>query len=798
MFLDLNIELQQLKMECERLRQENELLKKYQSPGSQLLGNPALKNPQLTSSAIEQPLSLDAKIKTYRSLFKGREDVFAKRWETKNGKTGYSPVCANEWDKNFCKKPKIKCGECQNRKLLSITEKVIYNHLAGNTFIGFYPLLEDETCWLLAVDFDKDNWPQDAKEFAESCKQFCIPYAFERSQSGNGAHIWIFFNQKIPASLARKLGCALLTNAMQRRHQIKLSSYDRFFPNQDTLPKGGFGNLIALPLQGNRRKENKSIFLDHNFEPFADQWKFLNNLQKVSPHEVTQLVNDFSAHNKIIDIRKTQDDDSEISDPWVSSKNSQSGKLIFKEPLPASIKVTLANLVYIESSQLPSPIINQLKKIAAFQNSEFYKAQAMRLPTYDKPRIISCAEEFPRHIGLPRGCLNDALNLLRQHSIVPELFDETLQGSAIEAVFKGNLRPNQLDAISALKKSNIGILAASTGFGKTVLAAFMIAQRKVNTLILVHRQQLMDQWQEKLSLFLNKESKQIGIIGGGKNKPTGEIDIAMLQSLFRKGEVNELVKNYGHVIVDECHHISAFSFEQVLKQVKAKYVLGLTATPIRKDGHHPIIIMQCGQILYRDSIKNSTTISSFSHVVKFRITNFFFQVDNTNRAFNDIYAAMIADEKRNEFIFNDILEALKNKRSPLLLTERTQHLEYWENKLKNHVKNILVLKGGIGKKQRHNIYQKIASIPPHEERLIIATGRYVGEGFDDARLDTLFLTTPISWHGTLQQYIGRLHREYDNKHDVIVYDYVDKQIPMIERMFNKRLKKYQALGYEIE
>jgi len=282
MFLDLNIELQQLKMECERLRQENELLKKYQSPESQLLGNPALKNPQLTSSAIEQPLSLDAKIKIYRSLFKGREDVFAKRWETKNGKTGYSPVCANEWDKNFCKKPKIKCSECQNRKLLPITERIIYNHLAGNTFIGFYPLLEDETCWLLAVDFDKDNWPQDAKEFAESCEQFGIPYAFERSQSGNGAHIWIFFNQKIPASLARKLGCALLTNAMQKRHQIKLSSYDRFFPNQDTLPKGGFGNLIALPLQGNRRKENKSIFLDHNFEPFADRIRSINyTLQKI-------------------------------------------------------------------------------------------------------------------------------------------------------------------------------------------------------------------------------------------------------------------------------------------------------------------------------------------------------------------------------------------------------------------------------------------------------------------------------------------------------------------------------------
>lgn len=249
--------------------------------------------------------------------------------------------------------------------------------------------------------------------------------------------------------------------------------------------------------------------------------------------------------------------------------------------MPTSIKVTLANLVYIESSQLPSPIINQLKKLAAFQNPEFYKAQAMRLSTYDKPRIISCAEEFPKHIGLPRGCLTDTLSLLKQHNITPELFDETFQGTIIDVVFKGNLRPNQQEAISALKKSNIGILAASTGFGKTVLAAFMIAQRKINTLILVHRQQLMDQWQEKLSLFLNRETKQIGIVGGGKNKPIGEIDIAMLQSLFRKGEVNELVKNYGHIIVDECHHISAFSFEQVLKQAKARYVLGLTATPIR-------------------------------------------------------------------------------------------------------------------------------------------------------------------------------------------------------------------------
>lgn len=734
------------------------------------------------------------KIKIYRSLFRGRENIYAKRWESKNGRAGYSPACANEWNRHFCQKPKIKCAECNNRKLLPITDQLIYDHLKGDNFIGIYPLLEDETCYFLAIDFDKDYWKEDTKAFTLICQETNIPYAIELSQSGNGAHIWIFFSQAIPANLARKLGSALLTKAMQKRHQISLASYDRLFPNQDTMPKGGFGNLIASPLQGSRRKENKSIFLDDNLSPIKDQWDFLNNIRKLSFFEANVLVKQFVTHGEIIDIRDTQTNEEE-ADPWVT-KILRSKIPIINEPLPSSIKIVLANLVYIDITSLPSTLINILKKLAAFQNPEFYKAQAMRLPTYSKPRVIGCAEEFSKYLGLPRGCLEDVKTTLREYSISPDMTDETFAGNKIKARFNGTLKPEQKTAISALQKENFGILAATTGFGKTVIAAKMIAKRKTNTLILVHRQQLMDQWQEQLSLFLNISSDEIGIIGGGKNKPTKKIDVAMLQSLFRKGEINPIVSQYGQIIVDECHHISAFSFEQVLKRVKAKYVLGLTATPIRKDGHHPIIIMQCGPILFKTNAKDSIKQSPFEHVVNFRYTDFQKEISATTQI-NDIFIAMIENEKRNELIFNDVITSLEQKRSPLLLTERTQHLEYFETRLRPFVKNLLVLKGGMGKKQREAVYNKIAKIPDDEERLIIATGRYIGEGFDNARLDTLFLTMPISWQGTLQQYIGRLHRNHDNKKDVIVYDYVDQFIPTLDRMYKKRLKKYKAIGYKI-
>ena len=787
--------VQKLLAECEKLRKENTLLRTVLQQHNLTLPEDSSNNSIEIEPTPIKKLSVDDKIALFRSLFRGRDDTYALRWEGKNGKTGYSPACINHWSKCQCPKPKIKCATCNKRKLLPLTNQIIYDHLAGKIMAGIYPLLSDETCWFLAIDFDKTNWHEDATAFLKVCSAHNIPAALERSQSGNGAHIWIFFENSIPASLARKLGCGLLTLTLQQRHQLSLQSYDRLFPNQDTMPKGGFGNLIAFPLQGKRREQGNSVFINENLKPYPDQWGFLASLRKMDFNEIDSLVIQFTKTNQILDIHVDTSDEEEYL-PWEKSKAKESEKILITEPLPTSIQITISNLVYIPTAQLPSAILNCLKKLAAFQNPEFYRSQALRLSTYNKPHIIGCAEEFPDYIGLPRGCLTKATDFLNDFNIKIEISDKTFSGNPIDVTFVGELREDQKRAAKELSQHDNGILAATTAFGKTVVATWMISKRKVNTLILVHRQQLLEQWREKLSLFLNIPIKQIGIIGAGKNKPQRIIDIAMLQSLFRNNEVNDAITNYGHIIIDECHHISAFSFEQVMKQVKARYVLGLTATPIRKDGHHPIIFMQCGPIRHRVQHKDIINQQCKYHV-KAKQTHFSSPYSDSKTPINEIYASMIKDEFRNQQIIDDVLTALEEKRSPLLLTERTEHLDLLADQLKNFVKNLVVLKGKMRKKDQVEAFKIIKNIPEDEERLILATGRYIGEGFDDARLDTLFLTMPISWHGTLQQYLGRLHRYHPNKTEIRVYDYLDLQVPMLLKMYQKRLKKYRALGYSI-
>ncbi len=453
-------------------------------------------------------------------------------------------------------------------------------------------------------------------------------------------------------------------------------------------------------------------------------------------------------------------------------------------------------MVYVEKKGCPDVMLNRLKRLAAFQNPEFYRAQAMRLSTFDKPRIISCSEDFPKHIGLPRGCLDEVITFLEDNRVKADVADERFTGSLIDIAFQGELRASQEEAANAILQHDIGILSAATAFGKTVVAAWLIAKRGVNTLVLVHRRHLMDQWHERLNMFLKSDDDKaaIGRIGGGKDRSTGIIDIGIIQSLNRKGTVKDMVAGYGQIIVDECHHISAFSFEQVLKEAKASYVVGLTATPQRKDGHHPIIVMQCGPVRYRVDARKQAALRPFEHIVVPRVTSF--RIPNTEKAgIQDIYAALAQDERRNEMIFDDLLKTLTEGRSPLILTERADHVEKLAGMLKNFVKNIIVLKGGMGKKQRKEAAERLSEIRGDEERVIIATGRYIGEGFDDARLDTLFLAMPISWRGTLQQYAGRLHRYNEGKNVVQIYDYVDKEVPVLDRMYEKRIRGYRAMGY---
>src|SRR3990167_1755947 len=737
---------EELQIECGRLQRENNYLRKLLNLDS---GTPLVipeerpLEPQEADVLIESnetvttTLSPAEKISLYRSLFRGRDDVYAIRWEGKNGRAGYSPVCANEWDRRVCQKPKIKCSECPHSSWKTATDQVIYDHLAGKHMIGIYPLLQDETCYFLAIDFDKAAWHEDALAFVQTCQRYSIHAALERSQSGNGAHVWIFFKEAIPARLARLLGTGLLTKTMQDRHSVSLDSYDRLFPNQDTMPKGGFGNLIALPLQGTRRKKGNSTFLNNALEPYADQWAFFSSLQPLSYQDISALIDKISEQGNLLDVRSSQTDE-DHPDPWVTPKPNLPYPLI-ETALPEEIELVVANLIYVPHRNLPSILINQIKKIAAFQNPEFYRAQAMRISTFGKPRIISCAEEFAEYIGLPRGCENELAHLLHHYKIEYSIREETQKGKNILAEFSGELREEQEKALQALLPHRHGILAATTAFGKTVIGAKIITERKVNTLILVHRQQLLEQWRERLSTFLDVPTKNIGVIGGGRNKLTGNIDIGMLQSLSKKDVVQDEIAEYGQIIVDECHHLSAVSFEKALKKAKAHYVLGLTATPIRKDGHHPIILMQCGQIRHRVSSKCQISASQMQHRVHLRHTNFCIPEINTSLQMSDLYHSLANHENRNEQIFNDVLSTLEEKRTPLLLTERTQHLDWFANRFSKFVKHIFVLQGGMKRSERERIFKTLAELPNEEERLILATGRYIGEGFDDSRLDTLFL-----------------------------------------------------------
>lgn len=789
----------------------SQLLDELAQMRQQLLLNnfPAQLNLHLQQTSINNQSPQEEKIRLFRSLFIGREDVFPRRFEnTKTGKSGYAPVCRSEWAPGICQKPKIACHECKFRAFIPVSDEIIRNHLKGNDpndhtgrdfTIGVYPLLTDETCWFLAVDFDKSTWTEDAKPFLETCASYQIPAALERSRSGNGGHVWIFFESPIPAVLARKLGTMLLTNTMNRRPEIGMDSYDRLFPSQDTLPKGGFGNLIALPLQKKPREHNNSVFVDQDFNPYPDQWAFLSSIQRVTQQELEQISKNIQDESEITGVRAVVLDENE-NEPWKLTPSRKYKEITITGLLPDHLNVVISNQIYIEKEGLPPPLRNRIIRLAAFQNPEFYKAQAMHLSTYGKPRIISCCEEYPKHLALPRGCLNELLQLLEDLKIKTELIDERTIGNPISMNFQGTLRPEQQIAANQLIKDDIGVLSASTAFGKTVIGAWLIAQRNVNTLVIVHRRQLMDQWVESLQPFLGLGKKEVGQIGGGKHLITGLVDVAMIQSLVDKGTVNDLVENYGQIIIDECHHISAASFEQVIRQAKARYITGLSATVTRQDGHHPIIFMQCGPVRYRVDDRQQAASRLFTHKVIVRRTGFALPAqsdDNPQPGIQGIYAMLVLDTMRNQMIVADVVEAVHAGRSPVLLTERREHLVYLANAVAGKVRNIIVLSGGMGRKQRASLMDQLKQIPQDEERLIIATGRYLGEGFDDARLDTLFLALPIAWRGTVAQYAGRLHRNYDRKSEVIIYDYVDDQVPVLAGMFGKRKKGYKAIGYVV-
>lgn len=798
----LKAELERTIAECERLREDNARLRLRVGEAP---AKPAPVASQPPTSAVQkgrysatvtvgsQP---EAKVALFRSLFRGREDVYAVRWEGKNGRTGYSPAGIKDWEQPaFTKTGKRKPFRVS--KPFPLSDDVVRDHLLGNQTIGIYPLLQDDTCWFVAVDFDKKSWDEDACAFLKTCRETGVPASLERSRSGNGGHVWMFFAEPIQAALARKLASAILTRTMEQRYALGLDSYDRLFPSQDTMPKGGFGNLIALPLQHGPRGKGNSVFVDDQLRPYDDQWAYVSSIERLTLEDTQSLLRKVYPTGDVVNVRHSSSDYDESSDPWILPPSGRLALDTIKGALPPRVAINLANLIYIEKKGLPDAFLDRLHRLAAFQNPEFYKTQAMRLSTFGKPRVIGCAEDLAHHIALPRGLLQDVLDLFQSHGIGVDIIDHRFIGLPIDVDFHGDRRAAQTEAAKALAACDQGILCAPTAFGKTAVAAQLISLRKVNTLVLVHRRHLMDQWRERLALFLGLNARDIGQIGSGKTVKTGRLDVAVIQSLVRKGEVKDIVAEYGQVIVDECHHVSAFSFERVLRKVKAKYVVGLTATPVRKDGHHPIILMQCGPIRFNVSSKKQAAASTFRYEVIPRLTEFTVPAEWNGIGIQDIYTALVNDEQRTDLIVADVVSAIEDGRFPLLLTERTDHLQLLLERLMKRVPSVFVMKGGMGKKQREALASEISAVPADQPRVIIATGRYVGEGFDDARLDTLFLTMPISWRGTLQQYVGRLHRLHREKRVVRVYDYVDYCVPVLNRMYEKRVKGYKAVGYTI-
>ena len=750
------------------------------------------------------------KVDFFLSLFRGRDNLYAKRYHNlKTGRSGYVPACQNEWLSGLCDKKAHRCPECPNRAFKSLSAQTVRAHLIGNDefcrdVVGIYPMLEDDRTWLLAVDFDENTWQEDVSAFREACVSYGIVPAVERSRSGNGAHVWFFFSEPVAAADARRFGSGLLTQAMARRHELRFQSYDRLFPSQDTVPRGGFGNLIALPFQGQAQHKGNTLFIDAQFVPYTDQWAFLSTLHKIEPEEFAEYLTQLGAGGDMGAML-------EAAEPkaWPSKRRPK--ELTYKD-FPVQARLMISNLLYVDKTGFSQGALNTVKRLAAFKNPEFYKKQAMRLPVYNTPRVFDCSYEDRDVLGIPRGCMEALTDLLEAYNIPYSLEDQRQAGREIDVSFHGTLRPEQIPAADALLKHPIGVLSATTAFGKTVVGAYLIGARRVNTLILVHSSALLEQWKISLEAFLDiqeplpeqpkrrgrkKRLEHIGQIGAGKHTRSGIIDIAIVQSLFEgdEKEVKALVAEYGMILCDECHHVAAFTFEKILRKVKAQYIYGLSATPVRQDGHQPIIFMQCGPVRYLVDAKSQAEKRAFSHSVILRFTRTRLLAA---RKLQDVYAGIVENTARTSQIVSDAIKLIMEGRTPLLLTQRKDHAMRLAEALNGKADHLFLLLGSGRPKEKREKLAALRAVPAGESLVVVATGKYIGEGFDEPRLDTILLAMPVSWKGTLAQYAGRLHRSYEGKQEVRIYDYVDIHIPVLERMYHRRLKGYPELGYSVK
>lgn len=753
-----------------------------------------------SASSSAMPLLPAEKIALFLDLFGARRSVYPKFWENpKTAKKGYAPACHNEWRPGVCRKPQIKCMDCPHQKFPPLDEIAIEAHLRGTHAIGTYAIREDDSCIFIAADFDGDGWQNDAQAYSRAGSHAGVSVFMERSRSGAGAHAWIFFSEPVPAVLARRLGTILLAKAASSQPAMPLQAYDRLFPNQDTMPAGGFGNLIALPLAKTPRERGNTVFLGADLKPVPDQWEFLRAAHRLSRDELDRILARIAPLPPIAG-------PAESASPSFSLQGDErvldlSRPKISSRMMTGEITARLDSSLHLPRAALPTAVVAALKRLATFANPVFHEKQRLRFPTYDTPRFIFAGELHPDRLVLPRGVIDEAVGLIESAGGAVTIQEARADAPRVRWTFHCELRGEQERAVREMVKHDYGVLSAPPGAGKTVMGCALIARHRTATLVLVHRAILLEQWREEAGRFLGLKRKEIGVWRGKESRLTGRLDIAMLPSLARWENVSALFSGYGLVIVDECHHVPAVSFEALLKACPCRRVVGLTATPQRKDGLERLLHLQCGPIRHTVEVPAGETVL---RTVFVRRSSFHLTTEGTTKpAIHEIWQALVDDPGRTQQVANDVWAAVKEGRSPLVLSDRKAHLDKLQEAFAQlrGVEDVAVfrLESGSGIKQRRIVRAEIdARSVKHQNYVLFSTASLIGEGFDLPSLNTLFLGMPLSFKGRLIQYAGRLHRTHADKRDVVIYDYLDDNHPVTQAMFRRRAAAYRQMGYRFE
>ena len=762
------------------------------------------------------------------SYFKGRQDVYSLR----SSKKGYYTQCNNFWKYGICPKrdgTKIKCQDCSSQDYKELKGRVILQHLQGikedcTDVVGLYPLFPDGSCWFLVFDFDNHDesaepskeWQQEVNALREMCSVLGIDSLVERSRSGKGAHVWIFFSEPIQASKARKFGESLLRKGAESVSLKNFTYYDRMMPMQDFLPEGKLGNLIALPLQGRALRNGNSAFVDESWNTYKDQWKRLRETRRLSEKEVDDLIKLWCPDDDAMSIFQNdvvEDTAAGHTSLLFGQTPASTNRDFHADDADGSVKIILSDGIYVNKKGLKDRMQNAIRRIAAYSNPQFFQTLKLGFSTKDTPRIVYNGYDEGDYIVIPRGCYDELISQLSVAGVRYDVVDKRQKGRKIDIYFNGDLYPEQQIAAEKMLYNDIGVLAAATAFGKTVLGAYLIAEKKVNALVLVHNVEIMNNWIKDLSSFLTineelptyttpkgrvkKRSSLIGTFSSQKDSTTGIIDIAMITSLGREDNINELVRNYGMVIVDECHHAAAVTHENVLRAVTARYVYGMSATINRGDKQDKKMFMQLGPIRHRYTAKERAQKQGIGHYIYPRFTRLVDLNQSEDKNPADYYRLIMQSELRNMQIVSDVIDCVKRGRTPVVMTKYKEHAQKLYDMLQGVADHVFLLQGGKSLKERAAIREQMAAVRADESLVLVAIGQYVGEGFNYPRLDTMLLAMPISFEGNVEQHAGRLNRDYEGKKDTIIFDYIDQYVPTLKRMYYKRLRAYKKIGYEV-